>query len=384
MTRETHMENEAENKEPAVLEERLHSRLSTVRPLNQETMDLAWKRWDNIGKPLRSLGLLEKNLVKIAGIQETARPSIKKRALIAMCADNGVVAEGVTQTGWEVTAAVAQNMAADASSVAVMSDVAGVKVFPVDIGMVTEGELLTGVPEEEEPVPYRTLLSRKIRRATRNFAREPAMTREETLRAILVGMELAGNLKRQGYEILATGEMGIGNTTTSSAVAAALLKEPVEKMTGKGAGLSNEGLKTKIRVIEEALDRYAKEMTDPLEILRHVGGYDIAGLTGVFLGGAVYRIPVLIDGFISSAAALLAKEILPAAVDFMIASHVSKEPAGKLLLDTLGLSPMLCCEMCLGEGTGAVASLPVLDMGFTVYEKMATFEDIQVEQYKPL
>lgn len=384
MTRETHMENEAENKEPAVLEERLHSRLSTVRPLNQETMDLAWKRWDNIGKPLRSLGLLEKNLVKIAGIQETARPSIKKRALIAMCADNGVVAEGVTQTGWEVTAAVAQNMAADASSVAVMSDVAGVKVFPVDIGMVTEGELLTGVPEEEEPVPYRTLLSRKIRRATRNFAMEPAMTKEETLRAILVGMELAGNLKRQGYEILATGEMGIGNTTTSSAVAAALLKEPVEKMTGKGAGLSNEGLKTKIRVIEEALDRYAKEMTDPLEILRHVGGYDIAGLTGVFLGGAVYRIPVLIDGFISSAAALLAKEILPAAVDFMIASHVSKEPAGKLLLDTLGLSPMLCCEMCLGEGTGAVASLPVLDMGFTVYEKMATFEDIQVEQYKPL
>lgn len=147
MTRETHMENEAENKEPALLEERLHSRLSTVRPLNQETMDLAWKRWDNIGKPLRSLGLLEKNLVKIAGIQETARPSIKKRALIAMCADNGVVAEGVTQTGWEVTAAVAQNMAADASSVAVMSDVAGVKVFPVDIGMVTEGELLTGVPK---------------------------------------------------------------------------------------------------------------------------------------------------------------------------------------------------------------------------------------------
>ena len=210
------------------------------------------------------------------------------------------------------------------------------------------------------------------------------MTKEEALRAILVGMELAGNLKRQGYEILATGEMGIGNTTTSSAVAAALLKEPVEKMTGKGAGLSKEGLKTKIRVIEEALDRYAKEMTDPLEILRHVGGYDIAGLTGVFLGGAVYRIPVLIDGFISSAAALLAKEILPAAVDFMIASHVSKEPAGKLLLDTLGLSPMLCCEMCLGEGTGAVASLPVLDMGFTVYEKMATFEDIQVEQYKPL
>ena len=384
MTRETHMENEAENKEPAALEERLHSRLSTVRPLNQETMDLAWKRWDNIGKPLRSLGLLEKNLVKIAGIQETARPSIKKRALIAMCADNGVVAEGVTQTGWEVTAAVAQNMAADASSVAVMSDVAGVKVFPVDIGMVTEGEILTGVPEEEEPVPYRTLLSRKIRRATRNFAMEPAMTKEEALRAILVGMELAGNLKRQGYEILATGEMGIGNTTTSSAVAAALLKEPVEKMTGKGAGLSNEGLKTKIRVIEEALDRYAKEMTDPLEILRHVGGYDIAGLTGVFLGGAVYRIPVLIDGFISSAAALLAKEILPAAVDFMIASHVSKEPAGKLVLDTLGLSPMLCCEMCLGEGTGAVASLPVLDMGFTVYEKMATFEDIQVEQYKPL
>lgn len=366
------------------LEEQLKERLSLVRELDAEIMEQTQKRWDSIAKPLKSLGLLEQNVTKIAGIQENVKPQIGKRALIAMCADNGVVEEGVTQTGMEVTAIVAQNMAEGATTVTVMAEAAGVDVFPVDIGMVTEGECISRILEEKEEIKPRTLLARKVARGTKNFAKGPAMSREEALLAIFCGMELAGRLKAQGYDILATGEMGIGNTTTSSAVAAALLDEPVEKMTGKGAGLSDEGLLRKIRVIKEALRDLRPDKEDPLDVVCKVGGFDIAGLMGVFLGGAVYRIPVLLDGFISSVAALLAVRLLPAAKEFMLATHVSKEPAGGLILETLGLKPMLCCEMCLGEGTGAMAGLSVLDMGFATYHSMATFDDIQVEQYKPL
>ncbi len=366
------------------LEERLAGRLSEAKPLDRAAMEATEARWDHIGKPLKSLGLLEKNVTKIAGITGNPKVTLENRALIAMCADNGVVAEGVTQTGSEVTAAVAKSMAEGNSTVAVMAKAIGVDVFPVDIGMVTEGACIDGIPEEKEPVRPGTVLDRKIRRGTRNFAKEPAMTREEALRAVLVGLELAGNLKRQGYEVIATGEMGIGNTTTSSAAASAFLNEPVERMTGKGAGLSDAGLQKKISVIKEALDRYQPDREDPFDVLSKVGGYDIAGLTGVFLGGAVYRVPVMIDGFISSVAALFAKKLLPAAGDFMLASHVSKEPAGQLVLDALGLKPMLCCEMCLGEGTGAMAALSVLDMGLVVFHQMATFDDMNVEQYQPL
>ncbi len=366
------------------LERRLHERLALVKGLDKTAMEQAEKRWDSIAKPLKSLGLLEQNLTKIAGIQGSVKPRIGKRALIAMCADNGVVAEGVTQTGMEVTAIVAENMAKGATTVTVMAEAAHVDVFPVDIGMVTEGACISGVPEEREELFPRTLLLRKVAHGTKNFSKEPAMSPEEALRAILVGMEMAGRLKSQGYEILATGEMGIGNTTTSSAVAAALLGEPVEKMTGKGAGLSDEGLLRKIRVIKKALSDWKPDREDPLDVLCKVGGFDIAGLAGVFLGGAVYRIPVLLDGFISSVSALLAAKLLPAAKDFMLATHVSKEPAGGLILERLGVKPMVCCEMCLGEGTGAMAGLSVLDMGFVSYHSMATFDDIQVEQYKPL
>ena len=366
------------------LEDRVSGLLMKAEPLCKEAMDETEKRWDHIAKPLKSLGILEKNVTKIAGITGNSRVEIGKRALIAMCADNGVVEEGVTQTGNEVTAIVAENMAVGSTTVTVMADAAGVDVFPVDIGMVTEGECISGIPEEKEEIRPRTLLPRKISKGTRNLAKEEAMTREEALRAILVGIELAGRLKAQGYQILTTGEMGIGNTTTSSAVAAAFLSQPVESMTGKGAGLSNEGLQNKINVIKKALEIHKPNTKDSIDLLCKVGGYDIAGLMGVFLGGAVYRIPVMIDGFISSVAAMLAKNLLPLSVDYMLASHSSKEPAAQLVLDELGLKPMLCCEMCLGEGTGAMAALPVLDMGLTVYNTMATFDDINVEQYQPL
>ena len=191
-------------------------------------------------------------------------------------------------------------------------------------------------------------------------------------------MELAG----QGYDILATGEMGIGNTTTSSAVVSLLLDQDAEAVTGRGAGLSSEGLRRKIEVIRESVRLNRPDREDPLDVLSKVGGLDIAGLTGVFLGGAVCRIPAMIDGFISSAAALCAVRMVPECVDYILASHKSGETAGGMVLDALGLSPFLDCRMSLGEGSGAVAAMPLLDMGLAVYLKMSTFEEINVEQYE--
>ena len=190
--------------------------------------------------------------------------------------------------------------------------------------------------------------------------------------------------KEAGYKIIATGEMGIGNTTTSSAVASVLLGKRAEEVTGRGAGLSSEGLQRKIRVIRQALEKNRPDPGDVLDVVAKVGGYDIAGMCGLFLGGAIYRIPVLIDGFISSVAALCAVRLAPLAGKYLFASHCSKEPGGKRVLDALGMSAMIVCDLSLGEGSGAVAAVPLLEMGLDVYRKMSTFEEIQVEQYQEL
>lgn len=208
------------------------------------------------------------------------------------------------------------------------------------------------------------------------------MTRDQAEAAVLVGIRLVRELSEKGYDLIATGEMGIGNTTTSSAVVSVLLEKEPEEVTGRGAGLSSEGLLRKIGAIRRAVRLNRPDRTDVLDVLSKVGGYDIAGLTGVFLGGAIFHIPVLIDGFISSAAALCAVRLCQAAQGYMFASHRSGEPAGMMVLDALGLSPFLDCNMSLGEGSGAVAAVPLLEMGLAVYREMSTFDEIHVEQYR--
>lgn len=342
-----------------------------IKPIDQTSVELAKKRWLSIAKPLFSLGKLEDAVIRIAGIQRTSEVHLDKKGLIVMCADNGIVAEGVTQTGQEVTATVADNFTKNNTSVCAMSQIAQVDVFPVDIGMVTD-------------VPTVTRSEYKIRYGTGNFIKEPAMSREDVERAINVGIALVKEKKEAGYDILATGEMGIGNTTTSSAVAAVLLeKDPIE-VTGRGAGLTGQGLNRKIWVIQEGLKIHQPMKADPIDVLSKVGGLDIAGLTGVFLGGAIYGVPIVIDGFISAVSALCAVRMAEHVRDYLISSHVSKEPAGHMILEALGVSPMLTCEMCLGEGSGAVAVMPLLDMGLNVYKTMSTFQDIHVDQYQIL
>ena len=349
-------------------EEELGIIIDGIENLDNAAMEIARKKWNSIAKPLHSLGKLEEHIIRIAGITGNAEVELKNRALIAMCADNGVVEEGVTQTGQEVTAIVAENFLEGATSVAIMCQSAEVDLFPIDIGMVRD----TRVPNY------------KVAYGTKNMVKEPAMTREEALQAILTGVHLVKEKKEAGYQILATGEMGIGNTTTSSAVASVLLNRDPAVMTGKGAGLDDDGLKRKIHVIEDAIGRYNLRQSDVLTVMASVGGYDIAGLCGLCIGGARYHIPVVLDGFISGVAALCAVRLIPTVADYLIPSHVSKEPAAHYVLDELGLSPLITCDMCLGEGTGAVAFLPVLDMALAVYEKMSTFSDIHIDDYEEL
>ena len=339
-----------------------------IRPLDEHAMEQAKKQWNSIAKPLHSLGKLEEHIIRIAGITGDPDVKIEEKALIVMCADNGVVEEGVTQTGQEVTAIVAENFLSGETSAAIMCKKAGARILLIDIGMAGK----TKVPDH------------KVACGTRNFAKEPAMTREQALQSILTGVRIVEEQKKAGVELLATGEMGIGNTTTSSAVLAALLQIDPEKVTGRGAGLTSAGLSRKIQVIRQALALHKPDANDPVDVLAKVGGFDIGGLAGVYLGAAKMRLPVLIDGFISGTAALLACRLCPEAKEYMIASHKSKEPGMQILLKALGLSASLDCDMCLGEGTGAVAFFPVLDMAAAVYRQMSTFADIQVEEYQEL
>lgn len=342
-----------------------------IKPLDENAMEEARAHWMTVGKPLFSLGSLEDAVIQIAGIKGTSDFELRKRGLIIMCADNGVVEEGVTQTGQEVTAIVADNFTRGETSVCIMAEEAKVDLFPVDVGMATD-------------VPSVTKKEYKVMYGTHNFAKEAAMTREEAVEAIEVGIQMVKKCAEAGYEILATGEMGIGNTTTSSAVVSVLLDESVENVTGRGAGLSSEGLNRKIQAIQTAIEKNQPDREDILDVLSKVGGLDIAGMTGAFLGGAIYHIPVLIDGFISSAAALCAVRMVPETADYILASHCSGEPAGRMVLEELKLPYLIDAKMSLGEGSGAVAAIPLLEMGVNVYRKMSTFEEIKVEQYEEL
>lgn len=347
----------------------LEETIRQIRPLDEEAMERAWRHWDSIAKPLRSLGKLEKALVQIAGIQREEKISIDKKGLVIMCADNGVVEEGVTQSGQDVTAIVAENFLDEKSCVAIMCKKTGTDIFPIDIGMAVD------TPRVEK---------HKIAYGTANMAKEPAMTREQAVAAIEVGIRKASELSEKGYQILATGEMGIGNTTTSSAMTAVFLGVPVDQVTGRGAGLSTEGLNRKIAVIEKAIALHRPDPKDPVDVLSKVGGFDIAGLTGVFLGGAACGIPVVVDGFISAVAALAAIRIAPECASYILTSHVSKEPAAVMLLEALDKEAFLTCDMCLGEGTGAVALFPLLDLAAEIYHRMSTFDEVEFETYVPL
>ena len=252
-----------------------------------------------------------------------------------------------------------------------MAEKAGVDVIPVDIGVAVD-------------VHGEKIRQRKIMYGTRDMTEEPAMTREQAIRAIEVGISMAEECRENGYQLLCVGEMGIGNTTSTAAVTAAMLGLPAEAVTGRGAGLSSEGLQRKVDAIRRALARHQPDPSDPIDVLHKVGGLDIAGMVGLYLGGAACGLPVVVDGVIACAAALLAARLCPAARGYMLVSHQSEEPAGAVLLIELNAKPFITAGMRLGEGTGAVAAVTLLDLALAPYLGMISFEEANVDAYQPL
>ncbi len=350
---------------------RLDEALGLIRPVDENIAEAARQRWLTVAKPLFSLGRLEELVTQIAAVSGDVNAPCDKKALVIMCADNGVVDEGVTQCGRDITAMVTENFTKRAASVCIMAESAGCDLFPVDIGV-------------EKDVDGVTVRSEKVMCGTNNMVKGPAMTREEAIRAVEVGINKAAELKTAGYELIATGEMGIGNTTTTAAVLSVLLREKPERVTGRGAGLSGEGMKRKLASVKRAIEINRPDPDDVMDVLSKVGGLDIAGLCGVFLGGAAVHVPVIIDGVISAAAALCAYRLCNNALGYMIPSHSSKEPAFSLAMDALGLEPYINCGMFLGEGSGAVALMPLIDMAAGVYREMQTFGSWDREGYKIL
>lgn len=342
-----------------------------IEHLNEEAMKRAKIKWNTVCKPLNSLGKFEDLIIQLAGVQGTEEVILEKRCALIMCSDNGVVEEGVTQTGQEVTKMVAESIAEGKANINSIAATARADVFAIDVGIAGQ-------------VKNRKVIDKKIAFGTKNIAKEPAMTLVQAKAAVQIGIDLAGEMKTQGYHIIVTGEMGIGNTTTTSAIVSTLLNVPVSQVTGRGAGLTLEGCQHKQHIIEKAIEVNKPNRDDPWDVLCKLGGFDIAAMTGVFLGGAIHKIPIIIDGVISAVGALIAVKIHSLAKGYMIASHQSKEPAGILLMEELGLSPIIYGNLCLGEGTGAVLLLPLLDGALAVYNQTQTFRSAKMEPYKEL
>ena len=345
--------------------------VSRVRPLDAAAMRAAEKRFSDIAMPLGGLGLLQDAIIQLAGIQRKPVPIIRPRAAVIFCADNGVVAEGVTQCGQDVTATVTRNMGQGRSTMCMMAKSIDMHVFPVDIGVAGK-------------FSFKGVVDKKIRKGTENIAENAAMTRDEAIAAVKTGIELAGNCAQQGFRLVCGGEMGIGNTTTSSAVCSVLLDQSVEKVTGKGAGLTNKDLEHKIEVIRQSIALNKVNADDPLDVLAKVGGLDIAGMAGCYIGGAALNIPVFIDGFISSVAALIAIRLVPECAPYLFPSHCSNEPAGRMILDAIGKQPYILANMCLGEGTGAVMGFTIADYAFKAYWELPSFEQTNFGTYEEL
>ena len=368
------------------LRQEIFAVLGRIPRPDPDAMRAAKSRWNSIAKPLHSLGRLEDAVAQIAGIQETAEIDISRKAVVVLCADHGVVREGVTQTGSEVTRVVAEQIAAGHSTVSLMARRAGAQVFVIDLGM------------DCEPFPQKELVpgeitDRKVRRGTGNIAVERAMTQQECMQAICAGIGIAQELADRGFKVVGLGEMGIGNTTPSSVIASICYDLLPEVAAGKGAGLSAEGLERKVEVVARARQRYWDEAAAAaadeyfsarvaIELLSQVGGAEIAGMAGVCIGAAACGMTVLLDGFISDIAAAVAVLMQSRCREYLIASHLSSEPAATLVLNMLKMNALIDADMHPGEGCGAAAAMPLLDMAADVYREMSTFEQIGINAYE--
>jgi nicotinate-nucleotide--dimethylbenzimidazole phosphoribosyltransferase len=349
-------------------------------------MTRAEGRWDAVSKPKKSLGDLEELIVRIAGAQRTENIDISPRAAVVFAADNGIVAERIAQSSPDLTAGVAAHIACGRGNINTMSRAAGCDVICVDVG----------IDSRYLPVRPREMVDLHVTDGTRSFLEGPAMTDEDARKAFGAGLYMADRISEKGIRIAAAGEMGIGNTTTSAAVIAALLDREPREIVGRGAGLDDAGLMRKRQVIAQGIDKYgfsqeaarsrdeepAMTRDEVLRALSRLGGLDMAAMCGLYIGAACHRIPVIIDGAISAAAALTASMLIPGVSRYMVASHVGKEPAMPYLLEALGKSPVISADLALGEGTGAVMLIPLLEMALSVYRDGIHFSGLNMEPYR--
>ena len=334
-----------------------------IGTLNSDAMKKAQERLDYLLKPPGSLGRLEDIARQLAGITGEIKNIIRDKAIIVMAGDNGVIEERVSSFPKEISLLVAETMVKGISGVAVLARHSGARLKVVDLGL--DGD-----------VKAPGIINKKIRKCTSNIAAGPAMSRLEAVQAIETGIEITNQTIDEGADLLGTGEIGLANTTTSSAVLYALTGESLEKLVGRGAGLSDEGLLHKKRIIQKAIDINRPDRNDPVDVVSKVGGFDIAGLVGCYLAAAERRVPIVIDGFISGAAAVAAYMISPESKNFMFTSHVSVEPGTAVISETLGLSPMLDMNMRLGEGTGCALAFNIIEAATKIMNEMGTFGDI--------
>lgn len=346
----------------------LDETLSAIRPVDTHLLEKAQEKLDGKTKPLGALGRLEEFARRFAAISGTLEPDTAKKVIYTFAGDHGVTEEGVSAFPREVTPQMVFNFLNGGAGVNVLARHCGVEVRVVDVGVDSDFGHLAG------------LIGKKVARGTRNFAKGPAMERGEALAAIRVGIELAGEAKDELVAMVGTGEMGIGNTTPSSAIIAAISGMPVWEVTHRGTGISESALANKIRVIEQGLALNRPDPKDPLDVLTKVGGLEIAAITGLVLGCAARRIPVVIDGFISTAGALIASELHPHVKEYIFAAHRSVEIGHRFMLERIGVEPILDLGMRLGEGTGAALAMGLIESGVKVLKEMATFSQAGVSE----
>jgi nicotinate-nucleotide--dimethylbenzimidazole phosphoribosyltransferase len=343
----------------------LKETLKSIKPADEAAVKQARERLDNLAKPIGSLGKLEDIAAKMAGITGKVHNKINKKCVIVMSADNGVVEEGVSSAPQSVTALLTENMAKGILGVNVLADCAGSDVIVVDIGV-------------KAKFNNPKIIDRKIAYGTNNICKGPAMTREDAIKGIEIGIEMVDKLADEGYDLIGTGELGIGNTTTSAAVLCALSGLDVDVTVGKGAGLTEEQFQSKKAVVRKALEINKPDKDDVIDVIAKVGGFDIAGLCGCFLGAAKRRIPIVIDGYISSAAALCAYKLNSAVHDYLLPSHLSAEPGSMYIMKELNLEPLMALEMRLGEGSGCPLAFHIIESALNVINSMGTFDDAMI------
>ena len=343
----------------------LEESLKAIKPADEEAVKKAWERMDNLTKPIGSLGKLEEIAVKISGITGKVKNKINKKNTVIMCSDNGVWEEGVSACPQELTAIITDNYTKGVTGIGVLSKNVNADICVIDIGVNADFN-------------NEKIINKKIAYGTKNMAKGPAMTREEAIQAIEVGIEIIDKLVEEGYDLFGTGEAGMCNTATSAAVISVISGIDSDVIVGKGSGLTDEGFLNKKRVVKQAIELNKPDKEDPIDTISKVGGFDIAGLCGCFIGAAKNRVPIVIDGIISSAAALCAYKLNPYIKDYMFPSHLASEKGAKYVMDEMGLKPCLDLEMRLGEGTGCPLQFSIIESALAIMNDMVTLQEASI------